>query len=175
MPENKTMKLLRTKPLAEAVREALNAGRPALIQEQIEALEKQLNNKVPRGTRAHLTEALANLNLAARQATLPVQNEIAEAVNDILRTAGVNVAPAGKRKSTSRRRRISEDVLGEHVVQALPPDTQAGLSGKMLAKECGISYQTLRRHLDSFQNQGLIVRQGKGAGTTWHRGKAIKK
>ncbi len=164
--------VLATMPLAAAVKKLLRENASAIYQEQIVAIEQELAGVVTRAARGPLTEACNNLREAQRQSSLPVQVEIARAVSAILREAGVAIRmhkAAETDTPRQRRPRVSEEQITRQVLQALPKDTETGLSGKMLAKECGVSYQTIRRHLVSIQDQGLIVRQGTGPGTTWCR------
>ncbi len=174
MEKKEIQRLLAEMPLAKAVRRIMQEAAPASLHAQIATLEKELEGPVTGGMRAPLAEAVAKMKEAERLASLPLQGAIVKAVNRILKQEGLAI---GKPKSTAtgtggvggKRKKINVEELRRKVLAALPQDPSQGLPGNLLAKECGVSYSSLRKNLPSFQEQGYVVREGTGNGTTWHR------
>ena len=123
------------------------------------------------GMRAPLAEAVAKMKEAERMAGLPLQAAIVAEVNRVLKQAGLAIGAPRKAGGGpgGARKRIDPAELRQKVLAALPQDPTQGLPGRVLAKECGVSYSTLKKNLISFQEQGYVVREGTGNGTTWHR------
>lgn len=174
MEQTEIRQLLTELPLAKAVRQIMQHAVPTSLHNQIAALEKELDGPVTGGMRAPLAEAVAKMKEAERMAGLPLQAAIVKAVNDVLKQAGLAIGQAkekapGTGKRRGPRTRIHPEELRRKVLAALPQDPAQGLAGRLLAKECGVSYGTLKKNLESFQDQGLVVREGTGNGTTWHR------
>jgi predicted ArsR family transcriptional regulator len=159
-------------PLAQCVRELLAEAAPTEIAAQAEQLEKQLEMPMPDMVRGPLREALDALQEARRKATLPAQRELVQAIQTVLRREGLtlksSVAVAdgeAARKPRPRGPRKSLDERREQLLSVM--DAEEGMPGKVIAEKTGLSYQTVRRYLETLLESGLVVRDGRGRATTW--------
>ncbi len=163
---------LEAMPLGQAVHELLTEDKSEL-RGQIATLEKQLDGFVAKSVRPLLVDALDKLKEAERQKMLPLHLEIAKAISSIAKKNGLAVKRSSaaklEAKPVVKRSRFTPEEIKTKVLTALSATSDHGLPGSQLAKECGISYQTLIKHLKRFNEQGILSRQGKGTKTTWHQ------
>lgn len=126
---------------------------------------------MPHGAREPLEDALESLKVAQRKSALPLHLEIAKAINEVARSHGLLVGKPKARPAASfpsgKRKRYSQEEIREMVSGILRPREAEGLAGKLISEECGISYQTLRKHLESLRDEGLVSRVGEGMKTCW--------
>lgn len=172
--QNGMILILEKRPLGEAIQEILRNNTPAEFRTQIETLKKQLSGPMVEDIRRPLEEALANLQEAERKATLPLHIEIARSISIIARKNGLSVAKnrasAGAAATTSvKPGRTSPAEMKKRILSTLPMKTEEGLPGSTVARSCGVTYQTIRKHLVQMAENGTITRQGIGKKTTWHR------
>jgi len=172
--QNGMIFILEKRPLGEAIQEILRNNTPADFRSQIDTLKKQLSGPVVEEIRRPLEEALANLQEAERKATLPLHVEIAKAISLIARKNGLSVAknrPAAKAAATTsvKPHRTTPAEMKKLILETLPVKCEDGIPGSTVARSCGVTYQTIRKHLVQLADNGSIVRQGIGKNTTWHR------
>lgn len=166
--------ILEKRPLGEAIQEILRNNVPADFRTQIDTLKKQLSGPVVDEIRRPLEEALANLQEAERKATLPLHMEIARAISLIARKNGLNVAKnrasTGAAATTEAKpHRTTPAEMKKRILETLPLKIEEGIPGSTVARSCGVTYQTIRKHLVQLADNGAITRRGIGKNTTWHR------
>jgi len=163
--------LLMELPLAKAVQQIMSSNAPTSLQQQIDALEKELEGPITAAIRAPLTEALAQMKEARRQANRPLQAAIVREVHRILEQEGLSTDEQPRRHGFSGGSGypVDSEALRRKVLSVLPENPSEGLSGSALAKECGLCYSALKKRLNAFAAEGLIVREGAGNRTIWRR------
>jgi len=168
---------LNAQPLGEAIASILaEDSAVGALQEQVAALENQLAGHVAHGARQPLQEALDKVREAQRMSALPLHLAISKAITKIARDNGLLIkqpqgGSAGKAPGGTRKH-YSPDEIRQKVAAALPADAAEGLAGNALAEKCGVSYQTLRKHLDDLAANRVISRVGEGRSTRWVRGRS---
>jgi len=172
--QNGMILILEKRPLGEAIQEILRNNTPGDFRTQIDTLKKQLAGPVVEEIRRPLEEALVNLQEAERKATMPLHVEIARAISIIARKNGLNIAkkrPASGAAATTQVKstRITPGEMKNLILDTLPMESEKGLPGSTVARSCGVTYQTIRKHLVQLADNGSIIRQGIGKNTTWHR------
>jgi predicted transcriptional regulator len=171
---NGMVHILEKRPLGEAIQEILRNNTPADFRSQIDTLKNQLAGPVIEEIRKPLEEALANLQEAERKASMPIHVEIARAISMIARKNGLSVAknrPSAKAAATTsvKPHRTTPAEMKKMILETLPVKSEDGIPGSTVARSCGVTYQTIRKHLVQLADNGSIIRQGIGKNTTWHR------
>ncbi len=172
--QNGMILILEKRPLGEAIQEILRNNTPADFRTQIDTLKKQLAGPVMEDIRRPLEEALTNLQEAERKASLPLHVDIARAISTIARKNGLIIAkkrPAAGAAATTnvKTARTSPAEMKKRILETLPSRMEDGLPGSTVARSCGVTYQTIRKHLVQLADNGSIIRHGIGKNTTWHR------
>ncbi len=171
---NGMIHILEKRPLGEAIQEILRNNTPADFRAQIDTLKSQLAGPVVEEIRRPLEEALTNLQEAERKSSLPLHVEVARAISIVARQNGLSIAKkrtaSGVAATTTvRTQRTSPTEMKKLILKTLPLNIEDGIPGSTVARSCGVTYQTIRKHLVQLADNGSITRQGVGKNTTWHR------
>lgn len=166
--ENMIKDILMAQPITVAIETIMTKSSPPFLQDQIAALDQSLLDDASAGMKDQLKAARSQLVKAQAKSTVHVQRRVLKVLAQLISDAGVDAAPL-LNSSDKTRVHHDYDLVAAKLNKALPSDNSRGLSGSLLAKEAGVSYQVALKCLSRMQESGEIVRKGEGNQTLWHR------